>query len=578
MARNDVVILDSLVEKARNQLGKATNDSELFELFVFDQVMKDHDLSYEELETGWTDGGDDGGIDGFYVLIDGRMATDDVIEYAARRNPKIDLHIFSVRRTDSFQLQPIDALFSSLSEILDLTKAKSELIYPYNEDILDQRELFRKVIITLADRQPELTVTINYCSRGSTDNLPENLRQRGSAIENLVNGLFSDIHASFNFIGASELLSRARKQLTYTLRLAFAEPPITRDGRDYLLLATLEAYSRFVTDEEGKLRRYLFESNVRDYLGEVQINNDIATTLKNHSSPTSEDFWWLNNGVTILATNAFVAGKELCIENVQIVNGLQTTETIFRHFSCSSGSASHDGRAILVKVIQANDDNVRSRIIKATNYQNSVDLASLRGLDKIQRDIEDFLAKHGWFYDRRKNFYKNQGKPIERIVTVPYLAAAVRAIALGEPARSQRQRSKSLRDDGTYRQIFDERWDIEVFLASLEITKAVENAIHTRSSVLDSLPIALVHYLGYLFICDALGKPHYNPNEVGKLVGRLPTTEQLEALKKELAEASTAYGIPGRLIWGIALNKQFFDRFISQRFGIKSEAKGVRDD
>jgi hypothetical protein len=517
MARNDVVILDSLVEKARSRLGKATDDSELFELFTFDQVMKDYDLSYEELETGWTDGGDDGGLDGFYVLIDGRIATDDVIEYAARRHPKIDVIIFSVRRTDSFQLQPIDAVFSSLSELLDLTKNEQDLMYPYNEDVREQRELFRNVLVRLADRQPQLAISLNYCSRGSTDNLPDNLQQRGTATEKLVKGLFSDTEVSFNFIGAAELLARARKELVYTLKLACAESPITRDGRDYLLLATLESYFKMVTDEDGKLRRHLFESNVRDYLSEVQINNDIMLTLDNESTPTSEDFWWLNNGVTILATNAFVVGKELCIENVQIVNGLQTTETVYRHFSKQAPDTIQDKRAVLIKVIQTNDDAVRSRIIKATNYQNGVDLASLRGLDEIQRDIEDFLAKHGWYYDRRKNFYKNQGKPIDRIVTVPYLAAAVRAIALGDPARSQRQRSKSLRDDATYKQIFDERWDIEVFLSSLEITKAVEAAIHRRSSVLDSLPIALVHYLGYLFTCDVLGKPLYHPNEVAKL-------------------------------------------------------------
>ena len=274
----------------------------------------------------------------------------------------------------------------------------------------------------------------------------------------------------------------------------------------------------------------------------------------------------MNNGVTILATNAFIAGKELCIENVQIVNGLQTTETIHRHFSTEGTDLEQDNRALLVKVIQTDDDAVRSRIIKATNYQNTVDLASLRGLDKIQRDIEDFFAKHGWYYDRRKNYYKNQGKPIERIVTVPYLAAAVRAIALGDPARSQRQRSKSLRDDETYKQIFDERWDIEVFLTSLEITKAVEAAIHRRSSVLNSLPIALVHYLGYLYTCVALGKPRYNPNEVGKLVGVPPTMEQVEILKKELVEASVNTSETGRRIMGITLNKALFDTYITKKF------------
>lgn len=566
MARNDVVILDSLVEKAKGRLGKAKDDSELFELFVFDQILKDYDLSYEELETGWTDGGDDGGIDGFYVLVDGRIATDDVIEYATRRHPKIDVHIFSVRRTDSFELRPIDALFASLAELLDLTKIEKELSYPYNQDILDQRALFAKVIVGLADRQPNVSLCIDYCSRGATVNLPANLQQRARATENLLKELFSDTDVTFNFIGATELLLRARQQLTYTLKLAFAEPPVTRDGRDYLLLATLDAYATFITDDEGKLRRYLFESNVRDYLGEVQVNTDIANTLKKQTAPNAEDFWWLNNGVTILATRAYVIGKELYIENVQIVNGLQTTETIYRHFA-HRPSIDKDDRAVLVKVIQTEDDEVRSRIIKATNYQSSVDLASLRGLDKIQRDIEDLLLKHGWFYDRRKNFYKNQSKPIERIVTVPYLAAAVRAIALADPARSQRQRSKSLRDETTYRQIFDERWDIEVFLVSLEVIKVVEAVIHGRSSVLDSLPIALVHYLGYLWTCNALGTPRYRPNEVARLAGKLPSTEELDGLKRELAEASVMYNTPGRRVLGITLNKELFEKYLVQKFG-----------
>jgi hypothetical protein len=46
--------------------------------------------------------------------------------------------------------------------------------------------------------------------------------------------------------------------------------------------------------------------------------------------PSGPDFWWLNNGITILATSATMVGKTLHLEDIQIVNGLQTTETIFR--------------------------------------------------------------------------------------------------------------------------------------------------------------------------------------------------------------------------------------------------------
>src|SRR2546421_345940 len=99
MARNDIVLVDSLVNKLKDQI-RNRDDSEVFELFSFDQVLKDFDLSYEELETGWTDGGDDGGIDGFFVFVDGHLITDTDLGFALKRNPEICLELFTVKRTD----------------------------------------------------------------------------------------------------------------------------------------------------------------------------------------------------------------------------------------------------------------------------------------------------------------------------------------------------------------------------------------------------------------------------------------------------------------------------------------------
>lgn len=292
------------------------------------------------------------------------------------------------------------------------------------------------------------------------------------------------------------------------------------------------------------------------------INRDIHSTLARREKPDLADFWWLNNGVTIIGTGASIVGKELCIENVQIVNGLQTTETIHRYFS--EAPRADDPRAILVKVILAADDDIRARIIKATNYQNTVDLASLRGLDKIQRDIEAFLGDHGWFYDRRKNLYKNIGKPMDRIVSMPYLASAVRAIALGDPAKSQKQRSKSLRDDDTYTQVFVSTWDLHVYLASLEITRAVETALQTRRNVWDSPPISLVHFIGFIYTCKRLGKHRYHPNEVAQIAGRPPSREEALEISDDLKRASAGFHEPGRTFRGIKLNKLFIDQYAAK--------------
>ncbi len=173
-----------------------------------------------------------------------------------------------------------------------------------------------------------------------------------------------------------------RKVRTFSIELPLLEA-LTR-GERYIILCTLSNYYELVIDEEKKLRRYLFDSNVRAFMGLNRVNEDIRDTL---TVPDSPDLWWLNNGVTILANSASVTGKSIQLEGVQIINGLQTTESIYRHFRDSGDDPV--GRAVLVKVVVSTDPAVRDSIIRATNNQTSVELASLHATDKIQRDIED---------------------------------------------------------------------------------------------------------------------------------------------------------------------------------------------
>jgi hypothetical protein len=279
MAGNDVVLLDSLLNKARSRFAQGLDDSEILELFSFEQILKDFDLSYEELESGWTDGPDDGGIDGFFVFVDGQLATDDVLDHALRRNPEIHVILFSVRHADTFQQQPLNAVGASILELFDLRKSESDLAYPFAEAVLIQRELFRNVLLGLADRRPALTISIHFCSRGDTSALATNLTSRAEQLGESLRSLFSDVREQVEFKGAAELLDLARREQVYSLRLKFIESYISREGHNYVVLAALPDYFKFMSDEKGELRRYLFESNVRDYLGEVRVNVDIMTTL-----------------------------------------------------------------------------------------------------------------------------------------------------------------------------------------------------------------------------------------------------------------------------------------------------------
>ena len=328
--------------------------------------------------------------------------------------------------------------------------------------------MFRSNYIKLAGLRPTLTIKIIYASRGDTNRIAPNVKARGNQLRDAVERLFGDTRVELEFLGATELLDSARTQPTHSLDLRFIESTISRESSNYLLLSRLSDYVAFVTDEQGQLRRYLFESNIRDYLGGTPVNRDILQTLKRDDEEV--DFWWLNNGITLLASHAVVAGKQLSLENVQIVNGLQTTESIYRHFS-SQHNETEDDRAVLIKIVVTDDNEVRDRIIKATNYQTAVSLASLRATEKIQRDIEHFLADNGWHYDRRINYWRNQGVSPERVVSMSYLGACVVAIALRDPGRARTMRTRYLRNDDKYSEIFSLDFPLSVYLKCLEAVR-----------------------------------------------------------------------------------------------------------
>lgn len=147
--------------------------------------------------------------------------------------------------------------------------------------------------------------------------------EKGKGLREAFEELLSGCNAEVRFLGAKELLEEARKNPSHTLSLRFVESAISVES-SYIVLANLYDYFDFVTDD-GSLRKYIFESNVRDFQGNVEVNNDIKTSLE---QPDAPEFWWLNNGVTIIASKASISGKVLALDDVQIVNGLQTSVRI----------------------------------------------------------------------------------------------------------------------------------------------------------------------------------------------------------------------------------------------------------
>ena len=307
-------------------------------------------------------------------------------------------------------------------------------------------------------------------------------------------------------------LARKTPQATYTLTLA--ENPISSEGQvGFVCLAKLGDFFKFVTDETGSLWRHIFEANVRDYQGRTQVNDEIQTSLRN---PTPEDFWWLNNGVSILASKASLGGKTLTIENPQIVNGLQTSTEVYNY--CKLCNTDNEERKILIRVIVPVEEESRDRIIKATNSQTVVQQSSLRATDKIHRDIEEYLRPKGLFYDRRKNYYKNEGKPRDKIVGIAHLAQAVMAIVLRRPNTARARPSSLLKKDDDYFRVFDPSYPIELYYICAESMRRVEQHLKLPSSRLEAKDRNNLRFYVAMHAVAALSDtPNPTPSNIAKL-------------------------------------------------------------
>ena len=73
MTSNDRIILDEILKQRQREIDPGAAPSDFFELFTVEQVLKDFDLSYDEIESGLVGDGGDGGIDGIYLFVNGEL-------------------------------------------------------------------------------------------------------------------------------------------------------------------------------------------------------------------------------------------------------------------------------------------------------------------------------------------------------------------------------------------------------------------------------------------------------------------------------------------------------------------------
>jgi hypothetical protein len=476
MLNNDQILLDQIVEEQRISRTPAASKSEFFELYVSEQVLKDHDLTDEEIETGLVGGGNDGGVDAIYTFANGELVLDDFDHGVLKKNILLEVVIIQSKTSAGYDEATIHRLIAVTRDLFALASPLDDYAGVYCDALRSSVGRFRSLYKAVAGRFPTLMLRYVYAARGDGSAVHPNVRRKSKDLESTVRELFPNASFDFSFYGAAQLLALARRQPTTSFEMQFVESLTGQHG--YIALVRLKDFVRFIRTESGQLRKTLFEANVRDYQGNTQVNEGIQRSLV-EGGP--EDFWWLNNGVTIVASKALQGGKVLTMEDPQIVNGQQTSTEIFSYFG--QRNPADDERCVMVRVIVATNPTSRDRIIKATNSQTTIPPASLRATEKIHRDIEDFLAPFSLYYDRRKNSQKQQGRPTDSIVSIGLMAQALMSIVLQRPDEARARPSSLIKKDDDYARIFNDKFDISVYLITAKIVKTAHAFLRSQEQV-----------------------------------------------------------------------------------------------
>lgn len=515
---NDQLLIREYV-KQQFPASQFSKESDYFEFFAASQALKEYDLSDEEIESGLMGGGGDGGCDGAYLFYNNTLVGEEFISNLKDipRAANVEVVIIQAKNELSFHEDTIMKWRVISENLLQFDNQIDRYATRYSENVRNFFQNFKALRFKLMAAR-RVQVSFKYLYVSLAKELPSSVDEQAKELEQILYTMFpgTSTSAEVKFIDASGLMELFNTQASQDFTLPLEEIPIAIGNyKNYIALVKLSNYYYFITDEKGALKKYIFESNVRDYQGHTNVNNEIYNTL---SEKGAEDFWWLNNGITILASNITPATqKQLVITDPEIVNGLQTSNEIYRFFKDHQDLLENETRNILLRIIIPDDENSRDRIILATNNQTLIPLVALRATDPIHRQIEMFFKPRGLFYDRRKNYYKNQGKKSSEIVSIGFLGQCLMSLFLGKPNYARARPSTLLNDDENYNRLYKENPDLEVYFKSAFLGKRVEAFLKSSDKYTAAEKSDILFYVIYFLTGKLLQTVDIQPSQFKEL-------------------------------------------------------------
>lgn len=376
-------VVDEIREQASEELG-INQEHKLKSLaFVYLCVRKLLDLDHEESFDCLTEGGNDFGVDAIHI--------------SEKNDDEFTVTLFqgkykqNLEGNNAFDGNAIEKLIHAVGCLFDPSAQVESLNDRLRAKVEEARSFIRDGAIPL--------IRVMACNNGPrwSDAAEEAIRRFGQEDQVVWEHLNHDdlvhlikqmkpVNTTLNFKGKTAI-----EDMNYS-RVCIGRVPVSE-------IANL-------MKEHGDR---LLERNIRRYLGlhGNRVNSAIRNTLQ---SKEPENFYFFNNGLTLVCTdfsyNALQQDDRMVkVENLQIVNGGQTSMTIMKTLEAmeKEGKTVPESVSVLVRLYKLpKDEDLALKITHATNSQNPVDLKDLKSNDERQKQLEQDIEGLGFQYRRKK--------------------------------------------------------------------------------------------------------------------------------------------------------------------------------
>ena len=250
-------------------------------------------------------------------------------------------------------------------------------------------------------------------------------------------------------------------------------------------------YGRICCEELAKLYsdvgEALFEPNIRSFLGDGEVNNQIFTTL----TTKPEDFWYLNNGVTGICnrfTKTALGGGDnrqagaFVFHGIQFVNGAQTIGSIARAYQKAPSKVAKAFVHFKAISLEGTPLGFTDTVTIATNKQNKVEEKDFLTLDPDQNRIKvELLAQGVQYIFRSGDAVVDPSKGFD--VTEAMVALACASADIANAVLAKRNIGLLLdRKSAAYQAVFNSSIKGGPVWSLVQTTRAFESALQSAQS------------------------------------------------------------------------------------------------